>query len=327
MDIVLLPRTTFAEGSSEDPRFPYLNALLQGFAEATEVVQIFAYLPESSPSEQDALFRFLIESYRDFGSLPILIVGRGLLSSGILEHQYLPVFYQVIVDLDSEAPLDQNEIKALESYSQKKSEHQRPLTVWMKGETNGARFNGLLNLFRIAQSTSELEIPAFRIGATDVDAVGAHGKVPKEWITAFPGCQLYEKSLTIDSDGRVIACPRHHGSGQTPDLGSLSTESLEALLIKKGRQSHSLGKLDRCHNCQLKARLLWPESRGEFTLGLMATGVSGLESSPESSFDWTLAMQRDISALSEVDFERVLQEFAQRLREWSAGTEDQAAPD
>jgi GT2 family glycosyltransferase len=38
-------------------------------------------------------------------------------------------------------------------------------------------------------------------------------------------------------------------------------------------------------------------------------------------------MQRDISSLSEVDFERVLQEFAQRLREWSAGTEPEGAAD
>jgi hypothetical protein len=301
--------------------------MLRGFTEASETVQIFAYLPDGGPSEYDALLRFLIESCRDFGSLPTLIVRRSLLSSEILEHPYLQVFYQVIVDLDSNETLDQDEIQALENYSKQKPDHQRPLTVWMKGETNGAGFNGLVNLFRVAQTTSELEIPAFRAGAGDGDGPGARGKVPNEWITAFPGCQLYEKTLTIDSDGRIIPCPRHQGAAQLPDLGSLSTESLEAVLIKKGRQSHSLGKLDRCHNCRLKARLLWPEGRGEFSLGLMATGVSGLEPSPESSFDWTLAMQRDISGLSEVDFERVLQEFAQRLREWSAGTEDETPAD
>src|SRR5262249_6310084 len=95
--------------------------------------------------------------------------------------------------------------------------------------------------------------------------------------------------------------------------------------IKKGRLSSSLASVERCRDCRLKARLYWPESRSEYSLGLMLASAAGLDSSPENSFDWMLAMRRDLSTLSEMDFERVVQEFEERLQKWPAATANEEA--
>src|SRR5262249_10808950 len=269
-----------------------VNELLRRFAETGELVRIFAYLPQGTLTERNDLLRFLIESQRDLESLSILIVRGGLLSCGILEHPHLPVLHQVIVDLE-QGEVSRRHISALETYAKKQSGHQRSLTVWMESGTNGNRTNGLASLFRIAGIVPEVQISEFRIGAGRAEVPRGWSAVPNEWTAEFPGCEFYENALTIDSDGRILTCPRNHGATAHPDLGSLSTESLEAILIKKGRLSSSLASVERCRDCRLKARLYWPESRSEYSLGLMLASAAGLHSSPENSFDWMLAMRRD----------------------------------
>ena len=321
MDIVLLPGAPRGGSWEDENTFP--RSLLRRLAEAGEPVKVLAYLSNATFEEQSRVVRFLIESSMDPGASTALIVDRSLLPSGILKHPYLPTLHRVIVDLGASALLADHELVALEAYAPKASEYQQQLTVWTDGIANGRRSNVLAEFFRLAATVADLGLPELQIGAADNGEPDPRVEIPRRCAATFPECQLFSGTLTVEPDGRVIPCPRHHDAPELPDLGTLSTDSLESILLKKGHLASSLGTLERCRSCRLKSRITWPESRGEFALELMAAGASGaLPSEAGGSLEWALACARDVSTLTDPDFERILKELEDRLHQWSTDFDD-----
>jgi len=322
MDIVLLPGA-LCHGSSSENQNEFTRSVLRRLAEAREPLKVFAYLSDASFEEQSLVLRVLIESSMDQGTSTALIVDRSLLTGGILNHPYLPALHQVIIDIGTHAALSDHELGALEAYAAKASAYEQQLTVWTDGVTNGRRPNALAEFFRLAITVPDLGVPELQIGDPDTGAPEVIGGISESWAAMFPGCQLYNGTMTVESDGRVIPCPRHHGAQELPDLGTVSTDSVESILLKKGHFASSLGTLERCRSCRLPGRITWPESRGEFTRGLMTAGAAGgLPSEAGDSLEWTLTCGRDVSTLTDPDFERILQEFEDRLRRWALHSDD-----
>ena len=322
MQVVLLPCSS-SNIRGEDVRFEPLRGLLLKLAEAGEFVQVFAYLPPNSIEEQSDLLRFLVETQR-YGCSTSLIVQSPLLKDGILDHPYLPAIEQLIVAIDAQASIGDDQVRVLQDYAQRTAEHPQQLLVWMDGHVNGK--GSLREILRVGRAVPNLSIPEFRLGgasatgasATDASATAPVAEDVDTSIAEFPGCKLFENALTVDADGRILPCPRYADAGERPDLGSLCHDSTESLLIKKGQLLPGLGLLPACQSCPLSARWFWPESRSDYSAQLMLAGAQGIE--PEQgSLDWTLAMRQNISALTDADFARILQELEQRLQQWADG--------
>ena len=139
--------------------------------------------------------------------------------------------------------------------------------------------------------------------------------IPEQMIATLPGCRLYESALTIDPAGRVIACGRHHDAPEQPDLGVLPRDALESIALKKGQLS--IGTLLRCRTCRLSSRLLWPDTRGDYTRQLMGAGRAiDPETVDDKPLDWRLATEGDATALGDASFDWMLVEFERRLKNW-----------
>jgi hypothetical protein len=323
MDIVLLPRRPAVAGEA-DARLPAVAAMAQQFAAAGEPVHILAYLPDQPLAQQSELIRFMIECSKESGAIASLIVTGAMIAGGILEHPYLRAMDRLIIEVNESSALRGEDLGAIEAYREDALGQNQPVVLWIDFADRG-RHGSLGPLFRAGTAGIDLEVRPIQVGAAGPTR-GASAIDRAEAI--LPRCRLYDGTLTIDAAGQVIACGRHAGASDPPDLGALSANSVESIVLKKGRLSAALGTLEKCRTCQLSSRLLWPESRGDYTRQLMATGaLVEPENLAGGTVDWTLATAGDGSLLSAADFDRMLSQFEQRLAQWAARAESAAALD
>lgn len=306
-----------AHPDGSDRRLPQLRSWLAWFAEHGEPLWVQSYLPQSKLKAQSESIRFLIESARDFGSGTSLILNPRDVSEGILKHPYLRCLDEIILTLDPEfEEINGTLLQALEAYCGELAEQKQELNLWVKEGINRGWHARVQPWLQRNQASTNVFIAPYILGRPDVRLKTRESEAPAEYLQNPSSCRLYESSLTIAADARIIACPRHADEEATIDLGNLFKDSPESVLVKRGRQERRQLSSPICRGCRLDGRFSWPDSRGETVYDLTQLGKAG--QAQEMDEDLRRVVPYLLSELSPDALERTLEQFRHSLREWSS---------
>jgi GT2 family glycosyltransferase len=299
-----------------DRRLPQLRNWLAWFAEHGEPLWVQSYLPPSNLEAQSEVIRFLIESARDFGTGTSLIINPADVGAGILKHPYLRCLDEIILTLDpEEEELGEPFFQTVETYCAELSDQKQELNLWVKEGTHRGWHARVQPWLRRKQESTNIFTAPYILGRPDTQPKTEATAAPVEYLQEPPSCRLFENSLTIASDARIIACPLHAGQERIVDLGNLFVNSPESVLVKRGRELKRQLSGPICRGCHIDGRFSWPESRGETVYDLIQLGRTGQAQGMDEELGRVVPYI--LSELSPDAIEQKLGQFKQTLSEWS----------
>lgn len=296
--------------------------------------RVFAWMPEVAPGQTDCFADLMCELTRDGQALPVCIVQLRFLTPAVFERLLQRGLRQIVIHDDPAIPVDDAIArvnagrKHLEDLRRDEEGNLRRITyaeqytlsLWLAPGAAPGNFRRTGAYQRSGIPWESISVAPFALGAAPGDLVPAEETLPGH--EDGLRCQLFDNSLTIDSDLSVLPCPRYSGTGGTI-AGKFYQQLAEELMIEKGRRSLTIGCTELCVTCSQWARFRWEKARPAIVDEFVTVGRQEGKLKKAPPVPNALAgKQFDLAAADPDQQAAELAAFEKSLDDWAASMAD-----
>jgi len=309
-----------------------LDAVFNWFVSAGQTYRILAYMPRVGEGQRDWFRELLAQLRLKYDAPCVVIIDLERFTPDLLMFLFFNGFRSVILEdrgtLSDEALDAKLEIIREHTRAISHDEHGKPRLIrpgeqmlWALWTHTGPGMHHYARLQLLQKSgvTWQMVSPTqFNVGGEETEP--HQGDTPK----SLP-CVLYDNSITVDSNGDILACPRFARAGGTV-VGNLFRDSVEETLLNRGRRSLAVGCTEHCITCAAAGRFFWHVDTNDIVKEYYAIGRREGNAPPVAvTAGPAEGTQFDLGAADTARQEEELAAFEKSLESWAASMEEPPA--